>query len=247
MGKVKDEGELRRMLRLWRAFRREQADPETFYRLLAAGTVEQLGRYCALDGAVLVDVGGASGYLADAARSAGASAFTAEPSTQEASQHGRRFGEGLRSDGCSLALRDASADVVCCTNVAEHVARPKDLLAELVRITRPGGVIFVSFTTWYGPWGGHETSPWHYLGGERAARRYERKHGRPPKNRYGSTLFRLTVGEALRYLGELGELGAAQTLLVWPRYYPSWCSWVVRVPVLREVLTWNLAALLRRS
>ena len=35
----------------------------------------------------------------------------------------------------------------------------------MVRVTKPGGLVFVSYTVWWGPWGGHETAPWHYLGG----------------------------------------------------------------------------------
>ena len=42
----------------------------------------------------------------------------------------------------------------------------------MLRVTRPGGVAFISYTVWYGPWGGHETAPWHFLGGARARRRY---------------------------------------------------------------------------
>ena len=49
------------------------------------------------------------------------------------------------------------------------------MIDEMVRVTRPGGTVFVSFTPWWSPWGGHETAPWHYLGGEYARRRY-----RPP-------------------------------------------------------------------
>jgi len=32
-----------------------------------------------------------------------------------------------------------------------------------------------------------------------------------------------------------------------PRYYPSWCRGVVRIPGLREVATWNLLLVLRRG
>lgn len=231
------------MARLWRAFRREQSDPECFYRLIAAEALRNLARYHDLDGAVLIDVGGASGYLAEEARARGARAFTAEPSPDEASQHGRHLRSAVRSDGYALALRDGCADIVCCSNVFEHVAQPGRLLGELVRVARPGGIIFVSFTTWYGPWGGHETSPWHYLGGEWAARRYQARNGRPPKNLYGSTMFKVTVAQAMRYLG---EAHSTEVLALWPRYYPESLRWIVQVPLVREVLIWNLAALLRR-
>jgi arabinofuranan 3-O-arabinosyltransferase len=32
-----------------------------------------------------------------------------------------------------------------------------------------------------------------------------------------------------------------------PRYYPRWLRWVVEVPVARELLTWNLLVVLRRT
>ena len=70
---------------------------------------------------------------------------------------------------------------------------------EMVRVTRPGGLVFISYTTWYGPWGGHETSPWHFLGGRRARRRYAAKHGHEPKNKYGESLFAVTVADGLRW------------------------------------------------
>ena len=31
-----------------------------------------------------------------------------------------------------------------------------------------------------------------------------------------------------------------------PRYHPRWLHWVVHVPVLRELVTWNLLLVLRR-
>ena len=67
------------------------------------------------------------------------------------------------------------------------------------------GIVFVAFTNWLSPWGGHETSPWHYLGGERAARRYQRRHGEPPKNRYGRSLYPVSVADAQLVFDIVGQ------------------------------------------
>ena len=75
-------------------------------------------------------------------------------------------------DGMNLPFRDDSVDLCYSSNVLEHVPRPWDMADEMLRVTRPGGIAFISYTVWYGPWGGHETAPWHYLGGARARRRY---------------------------------------------------------------------------
>ena len=65
-----------------------------------------------------------------------------------------------------------------------------DVAREMVRVTRPGGLVFISWTVWYGPWGGHETAPWHYLGGRRAREQHQhardepRKHQHPPHDTF---------------------------------------------------------------
>jgi len=134
-------------------------------------------------------------------------------------------------------------DICHSSNVIEHVPSPHDFLSEMLRVVRPGGLVFLAFTNWYSPFGGHDTSPWHYLGGERATRRFERKHGRPPMNRFGIELFRLDIGRVLRWVREDER---ASLVDVFPRYYPAWARPIVRVPAVREVATWNAALVLRR-
>ena len=38
----------------------------------------------------------------------------------------------------------------------------------------------------------------------------------------------------------------ADVVAILPRYNPRWSWWLLRVPVLREVITWNLVLVLRR-
>ncbi len=90
-------------------------------------------------------------------------------------------------------------DICFSSNVAEHVSEPWAMADEMVRVTKPGGLIVLSYTLWWGPFGGHETGPWHALGGEYAARRYLRKNGREPKNRYGVSLFKVGAADGLRW------------------------------------------------
>ena len=79
---------------------------------------------------------------------------------------------------------------------------------EMLRVTRPGGLVVLSYTVWLGPFGGHETGPWHYLGGEYAARRYRRRHGKEPKNRFGDSLFPIGARDGIR----LGPFAAGRTV-----------------------------------
>jgi hypothetical protein len=114
---------------------------------------------------------------------------------------------------------------------------------ELVRVTAPGGIVFLSFTPWLSPWGGHETAPWHLLGGHFARRRYLRKHGREPKNAYGETLFGYRVSQLLGWARSHPDVELVAAL---PRYHPWWVWWVVAIPGLREVAVWNIVVVLRR-
>ncbi|TDD68037.1 class I SAM-dependent methyltransferase [Actinomadura rubrisoli] len=234
---------LARSVRLLSAFRREQRDPEYFYDLMARDTVTQLGSYTDLAGATVVDVGTGSGSFARALTMAGARCTGIDHDLAELAAHGTPGPNTLVASALALPFRTGSADVCFSSNVLEHVPEPWRMAGEMVRVTRPGGIVFLSFTNWLSPWGGHETSPWHYLGGDRAARRYERRTGRPPKNRYGQSLHPVSVSAALAWARGRDDVRILDAV---PRYHPRWAEGVVRVPGLREVATWNLALVLRK-
>ena len=233
-----------RSVRLFRAFRTEQADPARYYTGLARDTVCQLGQYTGLDGRVVADIGGGPGYFAREFRAAGARAVCLDTDSGELAGLGRPGPGSAIASALRLPLATGAVDVCFSSNVLEHVADWEAMLAEMVRVTRPGGVIFVSFTNWLSPWGGHETSPWHYLGGDRAARRYQRRHGRPPKNHYGRSLYPVSVADALAWARSARNAVLVDAV---PRYLPGWTRPLLRVPVLREFLTWNLLLVLRRT
>ncbi|GIH22582.1 SAM-dependent methyltransferase [Acrocarpospora phusangensis] len=236
--------DLARSVRLFAAFRREQTDPEFFYGLLARDTVAQLSAFVPLDGQLVVDVGGGAGYFAEALRGAGARIVCVDVDAGEMTARDGVMPEGaVLGSALRLPLRSGTVDVCFSSNVLEHVPDPYLMADEMVRVTRPGGLVYLSFTNWLSPWGGHETSPWHYLGGHRAARRYLRRHGRPPKNVYGESMFGVSIASAIRWAR---RQTLADVVAVLPRYLPAWAWWVTRVPVVREFVTWNLVLVLRR-
>lgn len=234
---------LSRSVTLFRAFLHEQDDPEGFYSVLAADSVAQLSRWADLQGATVLDVGGGAGYFADAFRGAGATYIGLEPDAGEMTARGEPEPGTLRGSGEELPIRTGVLDVCYSSNVLEHVRRPLVMAEEMVRVTKPGGIVYLSFTPWFSPWGGHETAPWHYLGGHRARRRYRRKNGAEPKNKFGESLFATSAGSVARWARSCPD---AEVLAILPRYHPWWAAWVARVPVLREVATWNFVVVLRR-
>jgi SAM-dependent methyltransferase len=241
---------LRRSVRLLSSFRYEQAEPARFYGPLAVDTVHLVsdlwqgahgGRPL---GRRVLDVGGGPGYFAGAFREAGLHYIGVEPDPSEIHAAGpvsaRDGGTFVRASGMALPFADDSVDICLSSNVAEHVPRPWQLGGEMLRVTRPGGLVVLSYTVWLGPFGGHEMGLTHYLGGARAAARYARKHGRPAKNNYGSSLFAVSAAEGLEWAASTGALIAA-----FPRYHPKWAWWLTAVPVLREFLVSNLVLVLQ--
>lgn len=225
------------------SFRVEQTDPDHFYETLAADSVAQIERYHRLTGSRVLDVGGGPGYFATAFRRAGAAYLPLDADLGELSGLGPPERGTVMGSGMALPFRADAFDVTYSSNVLEHVEHPWLMADEMVRVTRPGGLVFLSYTLWWGPWGGHETSPWHLLGGRRAADRYARRHGRRPKNDFGISMFPVTAAGGLRWAR---EQDVADVLELMPRYHPRWTWWVLRVPVLREAVTWNLAIVLRK-
>src|SRR4051812_20349897 len=240
---------LSRSLRLLREFRFEQPDPARFYGALADDTVALVTdlwwaeHRAAPTGLTLLDVGGGPGYFAAAFARAGFTYIGVEPDPAE--MHGGTADDDgtstyVRASGLALPFEDDSVDVCLSSNVAEHVAEPWQLGREMLRVTKPGGLGILSYTVWLGPFGGHETGLWHYLGGRRAAQRYTRKHGRPPKNNYGSSLFAVSAAAGLRWAASTGALVAA-----FPRYHPRWAWWLTDVAGVREFLVSNLVLVLQ--
>ncbi len=248
-------------MRLLGEFRFEQRDPARFYGALADDTVALVTSLWASThgtaptGCTLLDVGGGPGYFATAFTDAGLNYVGVEPdpaevhagaalaATSDQSPAGEPgAGTFVRASGTALPFADDSVDICLSSNVAEHVARPWRLGREMLRVTRPGGLVVLSYTVWLGPFGGHEMGLTHYLGGARAAERYTRKHGHRPKNDYGSSLFAVSAADGLQWAAATGALVAA-----FPRYHPRWAWWMTRVPVLREFLVSNLVLVLQPS
>jgi SAM-dependent methyltransferase len=238
---------VRRSVALLRAFAVEQTRPDVFYGLLAQDSVDLVQRHGSLRGKSVVDVGAGPEEFAAAFCAAGAR-YLAVDSDEAAIRLADVAGStgsaaAVVAEGERLPLRTGSVDVAFSSNVLEHVTDPAGLADELVRVVCPGGLVVLSYTNWLSPWGGHETSPFHYLGGRRAVRIYTHRYGHPPKKRVGENLFPVSVSFGL---GWARRQSAAHLVEARPRYYPRWTRGLLRVPGLREVATWNLFLVLRK-
>jgi len=72
--------------------------------------------------------------------------------------------------GSSVIVPDKSVDIITCHDAFEHFSDPSGILVEMIRIVKPGGMIYIKFgPTWMGPYGRHMSGtfrkdrPWIHL------------------------------------------------------------------------------------
>lgn len=225
-----------RILRLARTHRR---DPMPYSRAVASLVPRYLrGRGVVLDGRWL-DVGSGQGAMPVVLGEAGATAVGLDVADRRVP--GARSLPFVVGSGDRLPFAAGAFDGVISSNVLEHAPDTWGLVREALRVTRPGGVVFLSWTNWYSPIGGHEWSPFHYLGPRLGPGIYRFLFGRPPPwNLPGRTLFPVHVGPVLRGIRELD----VEVIDVAPRYWPRW-RFLARIPLVRELALWNCVVLLR--
>ena len=233
-----------RGLTLWRLWRNERTEPEPFYRLLAAEAAEDLeARHGPLAGRRIVDLGCGPGIYTRAMRARGADVVPVDNSDAEAGLIGDPAAGIVIADAAALPLEAGSVDGVFCSNMLEHTPDAQAVIAEIERVLRPGGWAYISWTNWYSPWGGHDMAPYHYLGPRLGPRLYVRRHGPPRKNPYGDGLWAVHIGPTLRFVRRRPGL---RITFVEPLYWPQ-LRVIMRVPVLRELASWNCVIRVERT
>lgn len=127
----------------------------------------------------------------------------------------------LHCDAHAIPFVDGSFDLVVCVNTLEHLHTPKLALAEMRRVSKR---LYLSWTPWWSPFGGHEFAPLHYFGRTKGS-----------IHQIGTNLFKTTVAETIEQLEQVGW----KIISIRPRYWPmlkflSCWRWT------REWATWNV-------
>ncbi|MEM2001782.1 MAG: class I SAM-dependent methyltransferase [Candidatus Methanomethylicaceae archaeon] len=163
----------------------------------------------------------------------------------------------LVANALCIPLRDESVDFVFCASLMEHVNNPFSLLVEIKRVLKRGQHCYLSFPPFYSPLGGHEFSPFHYLGEKFALRLYRILKRTPPdwvvkiyKPSISSLSFsdiyqgwglsKLTITKAIQIV----QLVGLEIIDISPRYLPINTA---RWPILGELLTWHVQFLLKKT
>ena len=229
---------------LWKLWRAEQQDPEPFRLQIAGDVADTLAaRYGPLQGQRIADLGSGPGTYTLALRALGADAVPIDSDEEELRMLGEPPEGFVVADAGNLPFEDGSFDGVLCSNLLEHAPDTEAILREITRILKPGGWAYISWTNWYSPWGGHDMSPYQYLGPNYGPRLYEHRHGYPRKNTYGEGLFPVHIGPTIKLVESDPGIEVEG---IEPRYWPGLRA-IIKVPIVREVLTWNCVIYCRRT
>jgi SAM-dependent methyltransferase len=135
-----------------------------------------------LAGLDVVDVGCSQGFIAGELAGAGAAAtYGVDIDVPGLAAAHSRFGERVRfvcAAGEALPLPDASVDVAVFNHIYEHVVDPDAVIADIKRVLRPDGVLYLGLGSRLGVVEPHYKLPFLSYLPQGAADRYVRAFGR---------------------------------------------------------------------
>ena len=112
---------------------------------MAAVITHFLGRED-LSGLRVIDVGCSGGIVADQLSHLGAEVIGLDIDVPGLDKAQSRFAESaafICADSQRMPFDDAIADVILCNHIYEHVVDPEQLFAEMRRVVRPGGMLYL--------------------------------------------------------------------------------------------------------
>jgi SAM-dependent methyltransferase len=135
-----------------------------------------------LAGLTVADVGCSQGYIADELASAGAArVYGVDIDVPGLAVAQQRFGERVTfvcAAGERLPFADASLDVAVLNHIYEHVVDADAVVADLHRVLKPGGLLYLGLGNRLGVMEPHYRLPFLSYLPPRAADRYVRAFGR---------------------------------------------------------------------
>jgi SAM-dependent methyltransferase len=221
----------------------KHGDDEVFYRLQATDAMHWIQRHAGSGFAdqQILDLGCGHGVFGEELIQTGADVTFADAADLRAQR--LKASKFLQID---LDQQEAQTlgqfHGVVCSNVLEHLKHPDRLIQNMETLLAPGGWFYLSWTNWLSPWGGHEFSPFHYLGPQLGPKCFDRLTGKKRLHTPGENLFVTRIGKTLSAIKSRPEL---KVLACAPRYYPE-LAWITKAPLLREFFTWNCALLIQR-
>ena len=208
---------LARSFALLRAFGKEQDDPDLFYRTMALDTLHRLTGSAPLFNRTVIDVGGGAGYFAEAFRDAGRarrarrargvrtrSPTRPTPTTRRSTRASATSGRSGRGASSRARRWPATGSPCRCPTTVRTSSSPRTSSStsrtrrgsSTRRCASRGPGARCTSRSRCGARRGAATRPRRGTRsrGGYALRRYTKKHGHPPKNVFGESLFAVRAG-----------------------------------------------------
>ena len=134
-------------------------------------------------------------------------------------------------------------DLVIFSNVFEHLAKQDSFIAQCPQLLKPTGKLYLSWTNWFSPFGGHDFAPFHYFGPRFGRWLHFKWTGKWSSHVPNAGLYMTHIGPTLKKIRKTPCLKVDKMAT---RYYPEF-SFVLRIPVIREFLAWNCALLISKK
>ena len=134
-----------------------------------------------LEGLKALDVGCSAGFIADELALAGATTFGVDIDEPGLAKARERFGERVDfrlARGEDLPFADDSLDIVVLNHIYEHVVDPEAVVADIHRVLRPGGVLYLGIGHKWQVLEPHHRLPFLSWLPQRAADRYMQLSGK---------------------------------------------------------------------
>jgi SAM-dependent methyltransferase len=134
-----------------------------------------------LDGLVVADIGCSAGFIADVLAEAGATTLGLDIDVPGLAKAQARFGERISfccASGDRMPLPDGSLDVVVFNHIYEHVVDADAVVADIRRVLKPDGVVYLGLGNKYQVMEPHYRLPFLSWLPRPAADRYIRRFGK---------------------------------------------------------------------
>jgi SAM-dependent methyltransferase len=177
----------------WRDIVAVRLDDRVYESRRLARLERAVGR--AVGGWRLLDLGCGTGGFGVVAEEAGAEVWSVDASAEAAALAAARLRRGriVVATAESLPLGSASFDLVYCYSTLEHLDDPARAVREIVRVLRPGGLLYLHTPNRWGCFEGHYKIFWIPGLPRRLSRAYLAARGRPTA--FLATLRPLTSAE----------------------------------------------------
>jgi len=209
---------------------------------------DEIHDFMSLQGKQVLEVGGGSGVFCRAfTEDFGAElAVNVEPfGLYDVELH---WPDRVRGVAQALPFKPNQFDFVFCREVLEHV-KPQECLQrcvnEMYRVTKKGGLCYISIPPWHNPFAGHACMPFHYLPFKNAKRLAFFFYKNPNLSRDSRSweelnVFPITFGRMRRIISKSGF----QVLATKDHHFRL--DVMTRIPFVREVAVPVVAFILRR-